>query len=39
MQDETIKNELVNRVYELIKVGPNNKKSEKYINALHLQLK
>ena len=38
MQDESIKNELVNKVYELIKVGPNNEKSEKYINTLHLKL-
>ena len=27
MIDESIKNELVNKVYELIKVGPNNEKS------------
>ena len=38
MQDEILKNELLDEVYKKIKVGPSDKKSKKYLNKLHLNL-
>ena len=38
-QDKNLKIELINKVYEQIKVGPSNEKSEKYIKTLHLNSK